>query len=282
LLRYRPHDSDRVSAIQVLSEGDATSLMFDVVSGSAFNVSEGALRFALAASTAFSAQGPDTPRLLHAALVSPYIDGFAFVQALRQRGDWPAVDAAWHALPATTEQVLHLDKYDAREPALPVAVPALDALGSGWSLVDHDVLGEQGLRIALEIWTDPARARTAAAGWGGDRYLVASRPSPGGSAGATEVAVAWIVRMDGARDGAELAAVLRTALGAPCVERPMLGALAWQARGDVVTLAAGPFVRAADRKRQPASPGCATLRRWNRDLLAAAHPKTSAAPADGR
>ena len=58
--------------------------------------------------------------MLQSSLTAPYVDGFALVQELRRRGGWPAVDKALKSLPATTEQLLHLDKLDAREAALAV------------------------------------------------------------------------------------------------------------------------------------------------------------------
>ena len=56
------------------------------------------------------------PPLLRRQLESPYLDGFAFVNALRGRGDWAAVDAAWEDRPRSTEQVLHPDLYPDEEP----------------------------------------------------------------------------------------------------------------------------------------------------------------------
>lgn len=138
LLKYAPGDSDRTSAIHALIEGDATSAMLDVSTGSAFNISESMLRRVLAISMAFTASGAATPRVLQSSLVAPYADGFSFVQALRRRGDWKAVDEVWRSLPQTTEQLLHIDKLDAREPALVLPAIPTDALGPGWqSILDR-------------------------------------------------------------------------------------------------------------------------------------------------
>ena len=48
--------------------------------------------------------------------------GSRFVHALRRKGGWTAVDRAWDRLPTTTEQILHVDKWEANEG--PIAVPA--------------------------------------------------------------------------------------------------------------------------------------------------------------
>ena len=45
------------------------------------------------------------------------------------------------------------------------------ALGTGWSQLDSDVLGELNMRIYLETFVDEAEATTAAEGWDGDRYV---------------------------------------------------------------------------------------------------------------
>ncbi|MBW2526319.1 MAG: hypothetical protein JRI23_19210, partial [Deltaproteobacteria bacterium] len=267
-LDYRPHDSDSVAAVQTLSEGDATHAMFDAAAGAVVVVSEEVFRMALVASTALSQSGSTTPRVLQAALIAPYVDGFSLVSALRQRGGWAAVDAMWRQPPASTEQVIHLDKYQAGEPPIHVPVPSLDALGPGWTVMDHDVLGEQGLRIALEQWASRATARRAAAGWGGDRYAVAGRAlTPEAARTDIERVAAWLIRMDSSRDAAELGRVLDGAFGRGCKERPALGAITWLRRGTAVVIAIGPYVRSPDGTHLPAAPSCPTTRAWARAML---------------
>ncbi len=80
-----------------------------------------------------SGAAADTPHLMKASLVSPYVTG----TVLRERAayataGWSAVDAAWKTLPTTTEQILHVEKWRAHEPALEVAAPTFSALGDGW------------------------------------------------------------------------------------------------------------------------------------------------------
>jgi hypothetical protein len=261
MLDYRPGDSDRVAAGQNIAEGDAMAAMFEVTAGSAFNVDIGKLRFAMIASVALT-EGGETPRVLQSSLVVPYIDGFRFVQGLRERGDWEAVDDAFRKLPFSTEQLLHLDKYDVREP--PVAVPEPPQPAAGWSKQDADVLGEQGLRIVLEQWaSDNDEAAQAAAGWGGDRYLVAQREGAQGR----EQAVAWHVRFDSDAEAREAAAVVTRELPA-CSERTTVGPIAWKARGDALAFVAGPWLR--DRSGTLTSQSnCAEAQAWLDKVLAA-------------
>jgi hypothetical protein len=253
---YRPGAMDEVSAAQALAEGEAMSAMIDVVGGSAFRISPEQLRARMASPEAV-ADMPDVPPVLHAALVAPYTDGFRFVQLLRARGGWQAVDRVWKALPASTEQLLHIDKYDAGEAPLKLAALPVPA-GDGWRALDRDSLGEQGLRIVLEQWTHRRAAAQAAAGWGGDHYLVVDRPHGEGREGG----VLWHLRFDSELDAAEMAAVVGGNFGAGCRERPKLGALTWMHAGRDVTIAIGFYRRASDGSRRSAATGCPATIRW--------------------
>jgi hypothetical protein len=255
LLKYTAGQTDRVGAGHALAEGDATAAMLDMTQGVG-SITPAQLRLALVASVALSDTGHETPRVLQASLVAPYVDGFTFVQALRARGGWAEVDRAWRRLPASTEQLLHLDKYYADEKPLMVPEPPMP--DSGFRSADADVLGEQGLRLSLEQWTIRKKAIAAAAGWGGDRYLVADREGP---AGTRDIAVAWHLRFDSEADSREAAAVFRKAFPKACKERKDLGPLAWQRRGDAIAMVAGPYRRERDGTLRSVS-RCAPARKW--------------------
>jgi hypothetical protein len=267
MIKVAEGDGDRVTAAHALVEGDAMSAMLDVSVGSAFAVSEGALRRLLALSTSMSAVGATSPRVLTSSLTAPYADGFGFVQGLRRRGGWKAVDAAYGALPVTTEQLLHLDKLDAREPGVAVAVAPVGALGEGFRPVWNDVMGEQGLRIVLEDWAHRTKATAGAAGWGGDRMMVARRDGEGTRRG---FAAAWQITMDTPKDADEVAAVLRGKFGSACRERPDVGGFAWKARGRDVVIAAGPYERVG--RDAKAAGGCAVTVKWVEAILKGGSP----------
>ncbi len=264
MIKFRPGDSDRIAAAHAVIEGDATSGMLDVTVGSAFNITVGELRALLMASSALSSVGA-TPRVLQSSLNAPYGDGFAFVQELRRKGGWTAVDGALRTPPATTEQLLHVDKFTAREPAVEVPPPSVAALGPGFEAVLDDVVGEQGLRIALEDWTRDAEAARAAAGWGGDRFVVARRPGPEGNA----FAVGWRLRMDTTADAGEVARVLERRLGKRCVERPDLGPIAWKASGKDLAVAGGPYTRRAAGTAPRSAGNCELAAKWIEAILRA-------------
>lgn len=113
------------------------------------------------------------PAIVLATYPLPYGLGSFFVSTLREHGGWEAVDAAFADPPQSTEQVLHLDKYLAREEPVVVALPPLtDTLDAGWHLVKTNTLGELQLGILLGEQVDEDTAIVAGAGWGGDQYAL--------------------------------------------------------------------------------------------------------------
>lgn len=173
-------DADAELAARALVEGDATALMI------AFMLQErglphdlGRIPFSLTEMLRQSVSAPDaerpvfakTPVVLRESLQFPYVYGAGLVQRLLREGSWARVSDAYRALPASTEQVLHPEKYLAGEPAVHVELPDLAAaLGEGWRRVDTDVNGEFGYRLILGSQLGEREAAEAAAGWGGDRY----------------------------------------------------------------------------------------------------------------
>jgi len=113
------------------------------------------------------------PRFIQENLTFPYESGVSFVMALFEQGGWEAIDQAYSDLPQSTEQILHTEKYlDERDEPQAITMPDLQsALGTGWSQLDSDVLGELNIRIYLETFVDEAEATTATEGWDGDRYV---------------------------------------------------------------------------------------------------------------
>jgi hypothetical protein len=270
-LSYQPGANDRESAIQSLAEGDATSAMMDVMladaSKSATDIGDDELVSGIETAMSLESSTKDAPRVLQASLLAPYVDGVRFVHALRRRGGWKAVDDVWRAPPQTTEQLLHLDKLDARERAEEVDVaPAPEP--EGWTAVYDDVYGEQGLRIVVEEWA-PGKAAAIAAGWAGDRgalYQWGSR-----------FAAAWHVRFDRSSGGEQAVAKRAFDAIAPgirpgakgrsvCAERSRVGPLAVAQAGRDLVLVAGPYRREGDRVSSDAN--CAQTARWAADILA--------------
>ncbi len=119
------------------------------------------------------------PKILSESLLFPYTTGALFVQQAQATGGWKGVNAFFDRMPASTEQVLHADKYAADEPPIDVQLPADLAkdLGKGWSVPMLDTFGEAQLGMWLRLsGVAPADAAAAAAGWGGDRLAVMQGP----------------------------------------------------------------------------------------------------------
>ena len=179
--KYKPGQSDRSFARSALAEGDATSAMTDFMTGHVGGKRgvpseqvENTITLAMQSSM------PDfAPVILQKSLISPYVNGLRFVNALRRRGGWQAVDATWKNPPVTSEQILHFEKYLAHEPELAVAPPAAASVGAGYVLDDADTSGEEGMRLMFESWLGHKKGTELARGWGGDRSAMVHHESSG-------------------------------------------------------------------------------------------------------
>jgi hypothetical protein len=279
--KYHPGESDRQVATSALAEGDATSAMIDVLMDekspgtTALDLPPNLFSGAVQAMTKQGTSG--APRIMQASLVAPYVDGTTFVHALRSRGGWKQVDAAWEAPPVTTEQILHVDKWASHEAALVVAPPSSAALGAGWQVADADTLGELGVRLLLEEWSPQQTAAAAAAHWGGDRSVLlrngdraafawhvrwddAGKPKPDRfAAPAFDVLLAAVARMGGP--------AVRPGVTSACVDRKELGPFAVARKGRDVVLVGGPVETHKGSPWVPAAK-CDVALKWAAEILA--------------
>ncbi|MGA9160810.1 MAG: hypothetical protein WB297_08115 [Actinomycetota bacterium] len=100
----------------------------------------------------------------------PYDEGLRFISALDSRGGLDEVNQAFRDLPASTEQIIHPERYPNDAPT-PVDVADLSsALGAGWHDLDVMTIGEEWLQTALGLRLDGSTASAAAAGWDGGTY----------------------------------------------------------------------------------------------------------------
>ena len=115
----------------------------------------------------FSSLGQDTgnlPPFVEAQLVFPYIQGQRFIQTLYETGGgtWSLVNSAYRFRPpASTEQIMHPDKYLQVEQPDRVTLHA--SPGAGWAPVRSGTWGEWATGQLIGN-------SDAAVGWGGDRY----------------------------------------------------------------------------------------------------------------
>jgi hypothetical protein len=232
-LKFKTGESDMLAAVHAMAEGDATSAMFDEMIAAKYGIDalksknathvipdrdpEQMLEEELAAKTKPS-KISSAPRFLAVGLLAPYADGLRFIHAMRRRGGplgWKAVDQAWARPPSTTEQLLHLEKYDANEPALDVPLATGNALGGSFKKTYDENFGEQGGRIAFTEWMDVKSAKKAAAGWGGDHVTLFENGD--------KHAVAWRVVFDNGDEAAEAYGLLTLgwarSLGVPALQQ---------------------------------------------------------------
>ena len=174
------HDDDALVAFASLVEGDATVAMMIPMSGQKFLRTSPAV--AKRMSTMMLATMPfgggaafrEAPRALTESLIFPYVRGLVFVLALtHETGDWSKVDEAFRAPPLSTEHILHPEKYlSGDDPPLEADLLHLaPKAGVGWREVYRNVLGEMMVELLLRERGHRPSVR-AAAGWGGDAYVV--------------------------------------------------------------------------------------------------------------
>lgn len=289
LMKWHSGRGDALAAVQALAEGDATSAMMDMMllprGQTALDVPENMLASSLNVMEAMP-EIASVPRILKRSIVAPYVDGLAFVHARRRAGGWPAVDAAWRDLPTTSEQILHPEKYTAREAGEVVPAPPAPPGGPDHAIFS-DVLGEEALRIAFEEWVPRVTAAESAAGWDGDSVVV--------FATGDRRAVAIRLRYDDeahAKRGFE--AIARGALqsesetwmadkpplnvpaaqaasavhkGAVCQARGHRGPFAARWRGRDLAVALGPYQRAGSKTQSDGE--CPAALAWAESILRA-------------
>jgi hypothetical protein len=173
------NDSQRCEAIRALVEGDAMLVMMFWRDQYASPYDERDI--ALYPYPFLLPPEQNTPPYVTPMVEFSYYGGLVFVGTLWEKGNWAEVNKAYENLPVSTEQILHPEKYLNREKPAVMKIPNLEsALGSDWALVKSDSLGEYMSYLLLAYGADNTSqipsdtAETAAAGWGGDHYLVFS------------------------------------------------------------------------------------------------------------
>lgn len=171
LLMARPYNFDRFEALFAVIEGDAMNVQRRSEEGEAYarkTLEEitrqedqrfGGYREEM--STLF-------PRLLTETFIFRYRDGARLVEAVRRSRGQRGVDELFSRPPASSEQVLHPEKYAQNEAPLEIKVDASAFTASGWRSVASTPLGEIGVRGLLLEGVAEKEALRASAGWAGD------------------------------------------------------------------------------------------------------------------
>jgi hypothetical protein len=148
------------------------------------------------------------PRYVRESFVFPYVAGARFVDRIQQEGGWAAVDRAFgRDAPASTEQVMHAEKYEQRERPARVRLRGVRAeLPQAARRVARGDIGEFDTGQLLVDANGREAADEAAAGWGGSSFELWRLPE-----GEYVLVVGWV--WDSAADAAEFARAARRSVG---------------------------------------------------------------------
>lgn len=148
------------------------------------------------------------PPMVVREMLWPYTIGNRLVFEARKRDDgkWDTVNKMFEDLPASSEQVLHPEKYldEPRDLPVTISLPSgsqLKALmGDGWRELGRDVMGEFRLWLYLEDMFRGTRsgkdvAKGASEGWDGDSMVFMSHGDDN-----DKIALLWVSRWDTEED----------------------------------------------------------------------------------
>ena len=184
LIDSKAYSHDQVLAHAALLEGDATVVMFNYQQlGTGVDITDSALAVnGIAASLPLQMASPQFPIMavapdyLKQSLIFPYQQGLLFVSAMRRaKLSWADIRKIYADPPASTEQILHPERYHPqRDTPSVVVVPALNWPGykRNWDSTTGEFHHRQMLLARLPI----ADAITAATGWDGDYTAVEVGP----------------------------------------------------------------------------------------------------------
>jgi hypothetical protein len=175
--QYIPLDSllapdrgnDRLSATQAVLEGQATLASIELLSPDASVLDDPAFwdlyQSQVQASQSAMPRFAAAPLVIREGLIFPYVQGARFVNWWRRNR--PGDSMPWSDLPASTEQVIHPERYANGDQ--PVRLRFSDSV----AVIYEDGLGELEMLVLTATAAGgtevPARAPL---GWGGDRYRI--------------------------------------------------------------------------------------------------------------
>jgi hypothetical protein len=148
------------------------------------------------------------PAFLSDVFDDAYRNGMVFVHAVHERG-WEEVEKLYAEYPpASTEQILHPEKWFSREAPTRIEWAKFDTnpLFAGWESLDQDVLGEARWRLVFREYGLGAEAVAAASGWDGDEYAVFMREAD------EAMLLLWHTSWDTDADAVEFASAYRRLL----------------------------------------------------------------------
>lgn len=170
-------NDDLALAVQCLVEGDAMIITTDYL----FEYPDMEMLLGTVSSVA-SGMGmkglQEAPPFFAALIQFPYMKGKQFVDEVKSRGGWGAVNRLYADPPQSSEQIMHPEKYlthrdNPRVVDVKLTLENVKASMPGsWRIVHDNVMGEHAILLLLKAHLPEKDARIASEGWGGDRYMV--------------------------------------------------------------------------------------------------------------
>jgi hypothetical protein len=113
------------------------------------------------------------PAFIKDALIFPYMGGLTFSAATLKDSGWAGLPALFEKPPVSTQQILHPELYRSGKIPANVSLPPLEKLlGNNWVKLDENVMGEFGWTEVFKQFLGDERAKTLAAPWDGDWYVL--------------------------------------------------------------------------------------------------------------
>src|SRR5712692_9222537 len=113
------------------------------------------------------------PPFIKDALIFPYLGGLTFSAAILKDSGWSGLPGLFEKAPVSTQQILHPALYRSGRIPQSITLPPLEKLlGGGWTKLDENVMGEFGWKEVLKQFLDGTRAKSLAASWDGDKYVL--------------------------------------------------------------------------------------------------------------
>jgi hypothetical protein len=120
------------------------------------------------------AASKEIPPFIMEMMMGAYMKGLNFIFEV-QEGGWDEVAKLYTEYPpASMEQILHPEKWFAREEPVQFTWPSFERnkVFEDWDLLEQNTLGELMWRLIFAEHGMSAGARSIASGWNGDRYAV--------------------------------------------------------------------------------------------------------------
>lgn len=141
------------------------------------------------------------PLYIQEGLLFPYAQGLNFIQKVKAAKGWDGVTNLYQDLPASTEQIMHPQKYldEKRDYPIRITLPDLTDIleEKEWELLLKNVMGELNTKIIFKEFMPNRQTDRLASGWDGDQFAVWENKTTG------QVLMLWLTTWDSLKDTRE-------------------------------------------------------------------------------